>query len=101
MRHKYNSDAQRKRRAYQLKYRVIPTDTAEVRRLQALLVKARTKLRLRRLELHNLEADFEEVVTRDTFLETLKKDFRKGRPSGIKIPKSIGGSGEWVSTYIV
>ena len=94
MRQKYNSNAQRKRRAYQLKYRVIPTQTAEVRRLQNLLNIVREKLRMHRLELHNLEADFEEVVTRETFLETLNKDSRKGRPKGIKIPKSIGGKGK-------
>jgi hypothetical protein len=94
MRQKYNTIAQRKRRAYQLKYRIIPTDTAEVRRLQSLLAKNREKLMNHRIELHNMEAEFEEVVTRDTFLETLKKDTIKGRPKGIKIPKSIGGKGK-------
>lgn len=84
----------RKRRAYQLKYRVIPRDDEEIRRHQEILKRLLKKKRMDNNELLNLEAEFNEPITKNTFIETLKENSQLGKPKGIRIPKSIGGSGK-------
>ena len=93
MRKKYNSANQMRRRAYQLKYTRIPTREAAVKRYHNLHKAELCKLRLEKRELYDIEASLQEIVSEDTYLESLKKVSKQGKPTGLRIPKSIGGSG--------
>ena len=93
MRKKYNSANQMRRRAYQLKYTRIPTREDTVKRYHNLHKLELSKLRLEKRELYNIEVTLHEIVNEDTFLESLKKTSKLGKPTGLRIPKSIGGHG--------
>jgi len=91
---KYTTLEQRKRRAYQLKYRIIPAREDKVNKYGSLHKSELAKLRSDIRDLHNFEADLMEEVTENTYLETLKSVSSIGKPKNIKIPKSIGGKGQ-------
>jgi len=93
-RKRYTSKAIKIERSEKLKNNLIPKDKEKIRRLQALLTIEYKKLRIHRNELHNMMADLRTSFDSPTYIDNLKEESTKGKPKGIKIPKSIGGTGK-------
>jgi len=91
---KLTQDGSRKRRAYELKFRIIPNQQEKLRGLQAAQKEVLKRLRIEKNELNNIESDFNREFGKNEFLESLKIDNSTHNIAGLKIPKSIGGHGK-------
>jgi len=87
-----NPDSIKQRRGYQLKYNLIPKEERELKVLYDKEKEKKFRVIRYKEELQLIVLGLNKQIDKNSYLDGLKCPV--GKPKGIKIPKSIGGTGK-------